>query len=254
MFKHDEGIVTPPDDTKLWRYMSFAQFVHMLETRTLWFSTKEGFEDRWEGSYSHKTLKRIADHALKNNMSVGDVQHIKIMKWFQEKMVLNCWHANKSESVAMWEYYGKGRAAVAVCSSVGAIKKGLTTNYNFNIGQVEYLNYEDAAEIEGLVTKFFLRKRNEYQFENEVRVIIDSKFADGRELDFELFDGYGIAVRIDPAIIVEAVVPSPKCQLWEHELIELLLKRHGVDSGPLVKSVLTTDPITFATNIAKQSS
>lgn len=231
--------------------MSFAQFVHMLETRTLWFSKKFYFEDPWEGAFNHKTLKALAKYAKQNNIHVSQTAQLSITEAFVGKIAVNCWHANKTESLAMWEYYGKGQAAVAVCSSVGSIKKGFTTNYNFAIGRVEYVDYEKVSEVSGVIFKILLRKRKELGFESEVRLMIDPTYAHHKKLKVEQVTPFGIAVNIDPTVLIESIVPSPNCKSWEHDLLQILLNKHNLSAIPVIESVLMTDPVSFAENSLK---
>ena len=52
MFQEHEVFSPPPDGQQtLWRYVDFGQFVNMLQTSALWFSSTLDFEDEFEGSY-----------------------------------------------------------------------------------------------------------------------------------------------------------------------------------------------------------
>jgi hypothetical protein len=43
---------TPPDDTILWRYLSFVKLVDLLERHRLWFARVDTFEDPLEGTHT----------------------------------------------------------------------------------------------------------------------------------------------------------------------------------------------------------
>ena len=45
-------IEIPPIETKLWRYMDFAKFVSLLESRALFFVRADKLDDPFEGALS----------------------------------------------------------------------------------------------------------------------------------------------------------------------------------------------------------
>ena len=49
MYKEVDGITPPDDRDTLWRYMSLEKFVNMLETKSLFFTRADKFEDPFEG-------------------------------------------------------------------------------------------------------------------------------------------------------------------------------------------------------------
>jgi len=71
-------LITPPDETIIWRYMDFARFMQILETKTLWFARADQFEDPLEGTFTdaerEALLQDEAVHALqKSDPSRGPV-------------------------------------------------------------------------------------------------------------------------------------------------------------------------------------
>lgn len=54
---------TPPDDTKLWRYLDLSYFLWLLSRQSLYFADLIEFDDQWEGALpagSIEGLKRMA--------------------------------------------------------------------------------------------------------------------------------------------------------------------------------------------------
>ena len=106
MYKELDGI-TPPDDwNTLWRYMSLEKFVNMLETKSLFFTRADKFEDPFEGftppalveSYRKSVKRVILDESFTEVL-------IKISENSRKYVMCNCWHQNEEESMAMWEKY-----------------------------------------------------------------------------------------------------------------------------------------------------
>ena len=90
------------DDNRIYRYMSFAQFINLLQTDSLHFHQASDFGDRFEGSVP----KRIQEARKQEYEKEGlrpDLHkiHSAINKKLREFTYLNCWHMKEEESVAM---------------------------------------------------------------------------------------------------------------------------------------------------------
>jgi hypothetical protein len=51
-FEEHLAIVTPPDDTVLWRYFSFFAFVELIQNEKLRFTRADKFKDPLEGTHT----------------------------------------------------------------------------------------------------------------------------------------------------------------------------------------------------------
>jgi hypothetical protein len=56
--EHPE-LTTPDDNVCLWRYMDFARSISLLESRVLWLSRADQFEDSLEGTLTDGELKKM---------------------------------------------------------------------------------------------------------------------------------------------------------------------------------------------------
>ncbi len=52
-------LILPPDGTLLWRYLDFAKFMHLLESRSLWFPRTDQFEDPLEGTFTDAEIEHL---------------------------------------------------------------------------------------------------------------------------------------------------------------------------------------------------
>jgi hypothetical protein len=52
MYVAQKSLITPPDDTKLWRYLDLSQFFWLLSEQSLYFASLTEFKDRWEGAFT----------------------------------------------------------------------------------------------------------------------------------------------------------------------------------------------------------
>lgn len=193
-----QHIVTPDDDAVLWRYMDFPQFMNLLYTETLHFHRASDFGDDFEGSVPQPIRKR-REQEYERAIETGDLPnnageiHTNILKTLRDFTFLNCWHQRNTESAAMWSKYGKGNKAIAVRTTVGKMKRALdrAVNHKIFIGSVNYEIYKpddhlteselDMSDEE--VDRFFLTKsphsltpflykRKSFEYESEVRAII----------------------------------------------------------------------------------
>ena len=90
-----------PKET-LWRYMSFAQLVRMLQTQKLWvlcFLVRGQLEE--PRFYSLKINPDVRKDAIENQSAFSNTY-------------VSCWHSASSESLAMWRLYGGQGFSVAV--------------------------------------------------------------------------------------------------------------------------------------------
>lgn len=279
MYVEHPKAITPPDDTVIWRYMTFAQFVNILETKTLWFSRIKNFEDPWEGARTIPFLRALKERLptlvgkepkellreIANRLNTANdsnaaeiVRELKAMNWettsaedlynhfcfvgFHESNAINCWHASQHESLAMWNYYCKGPGSVAIKSSVEKIKKAFTfTQHPVIIGKVQYFdNYSDETVCENTLP-YILRKPLSYSFESEVRLITTPVLAAINGTS-EMINNDGAAVFANIKELVDEIYTHPKCQEWEYDLLNKLLTRVGLESITVMKSFLSTKP------------
>jgi hypothetical protein len=160
-FTSHPSLITPADDTVLWRYSDFAKFMDLLERRKLWFSRADKFEDPLEGTF---TDAEIADFR-----KVWGDKYLQISKTQRATTFVNCWREGEFESMAMWDIYGKGSGVVAVKSTVGLLKDTFATyKWNVFISRVNYIDWNEGGwDSNGLT--LCSRKDNSYSHELEVR-------------------------------------------------------------------------------------
>ncbi len=110
-------IVTPPDETVLWRYMDFAKFVQLIDTKSLWLSRQDQFEDPLEGTLTDGELQQLKE--FEESISTPFLDRYQSVSSFLIKPVfVSCWRSGPHESMAMWDLYGKGSGIVAVKTTV----------------------------------------------------------------------------------------------------------------------------------------
>lgn len=176
-------------EDRIWRYMSFPQFLNFLRTGNLLFRRVGNFGDPYEGAIP-KSLEQLRGKVYEESEQEYPEDFGSILSAQNEFMrklsYANCWHMNKAESAAMWEHYGE--KGIAITSSTDAIYSSFEdTDKKLFARPVQYLNYhdnleelseEEKSELQSaavdvsseLVSTLFL-KRKSFQHENELRVV-----------------------------------------------------------------------------------
>lgn len=225
---------TPADNTMIWRYMNFTKFVSLLETKKLYLSRSDKFEDPFEGSWP----KLNVEHRL-DGLPLPQEQIMKINKLLSsssqkmlEHIYINCWHMNTCESDAMWRIYVHGNEGVAIQTTINQLKESITDKTNVYIGRVKYIDYKhDFIPIYNQSNIFdpFLYKRNSFSHENEVRVVALGNIerlanGEGEEL-------LGVNIDIEPSVLIQNIYVAPFAALWFHNLVQSILVKYGYNIG-----------------------
>src|SRR5712691_6639484 len=73
------------------------------------------------------------------------VRVVSLFKSVAEHAVLNCWHENEHESVAMWSLYTTGREGVAIQTTIKRLKDAFQAEQcGVTIARVRYVDYGRA--------------------------------------------------------------------------------------------------------------
>lgn len=84
----------------------------------------------------------------------------------------------------------------------------------------------------------FTYKTKFYQFEKEVRIIIDRFHED---FDVEMTD-FGMAIKVHLGFLLRSIVVAPEAPPWFFDLIAEVTKKYGVHA-PVRRSMLTKPPL-----------
>jgi hypothetical protein len=234
-FEDHSLLTTPPDDTVLWRYLSLARFMDLLEHRALWFSRMDQFEDPLEGIFTDAELEQMASLSVSSALPIlgfsraagtvkDDTQSfLRIIAMIRVSHFVSCWREGPHESMAMWDIYGKGDGKIAIKSEAGRLKDAFAT-YKGRIyfGRVEYIPWNTATWPHNALLHCF-RKDRSYEHESEVRAVIS-----GFQNPKIPMDASGIEVSVDPSRLVTEVVVGPREQEETVKLVETILQRYGL--------------------------
>jgi hypothetical protein len=243
MYLHNPSFEQPEDETlKLWRYMDFTKFISLLETRKLFFSRSDMFDDRFEGSSTKLNVQIRSDLIEKTGEDIiGDIlQHLR------KYVAINCWHENEHESAAMWLLYLKSNEGIVILSDWRRLKQSIIDNRTVHIGRVKYIDYETEKILFSHRLSNYLYKRKSFEHEKEVRAIVsDVPKPENPELIFdssvETING-GVSVSVSLEVLIRKVYIAPTAPQWFFELVTSVVRTYGFNFE-VIKSSIDSDPI-----------
>lgn len=239
------------DSQVIWRYMALERFEDLLDSR-LYFAAAHQFEDAFEGAASASELARRradAERVLPKDLGAQDdllALESRAFEDLRRMTKVNCWHAAEHENVAMWDRYLRGKAGVAVVSTVRRLKDcmhpfRLEPHYGEEpivVGRVEYLDFDTEEMRDRSMLGTFLHKRREYRDEREVRALLSLRMAS--EFGVQI-PADGVVVRVDPRTLADRVVAWPEATDDEMADLAQIAATAGLES-PIVPSTLSAPP------------
>jgi hypothetical protein len=223
------------DDIKIWRYIDFAQFVSLLDTKSLHFIRVDRLEDPFEGIYSKANIKR-APEVYKDKISNKIIEKLTAFKKDQIPClractVINSWHINDHESAALWELYSKKDQGIAIQSTFKRLVDSVK-NYHEDIfiGPMDYISYENDWLPEGNLLYLFFHKRKSFEHEKELRALILRFPVQGNTMDFskKTFEEEGINVPVDLDLLIERIYVSPVAERWFRNLVNSVTSKYNL--------------------------
>lgn len=265
---HDHPLFMLPanEESTVWRYMNFDQFVSLLNTNALWFSRGhilkrlEPYEGRLPLPNANMDVQSLANKIFPNITFSSEklTQFVKNHRSIQEgtayNTLVNCWNLGAHESHAMWKVYGKSDNCVAIKSTVSKLKTcfGAYSDYDVYIGLIKYIDHSTTEIDEGNYWSTWLHKAKFFEFEQELRCIImddgDTALFSNDEPYLPPFhsnhDGVntlspGVNVPIDLKKLVPEVYIGPQAESWFKDTVRTTLDRCGLKDVAVTSSSIT---------------
>ena len=226
---------------KIWRYMDFRKFMHLLSSKTLWFNRTDKFEDPFEGKYPLKNLQdmRGREWAVMEHLT----EHMRQFTY------INCWYISDHESAAMWKLYAQTKEAIAIQTTYD--KLHLQMPEECYIGEVSYIDYKnDVIPINNAFNPHMI-KRNAFAHERELRALIQDmktpqkKNPDGEGMmhDYSATnDKYGIEISLEPLEFIENICVAPMSPKWFKDLVSKICVDNGFSESSVNASELEDEP------------
>lgn len=222
--------------------MDFAKFVSMISQQGLFFVRCSLLADRHEGAIpAPNVLLREATIPGKALDAVA-LAHKSIRQW----TMVNCWHMNEVESVAMWDLYAGSDRAIAVQSTYEKLRNCLDPK--ILCGEIRYIDYQKDFLNESYPVSPFICKRKSFKHERELRAIIDEFWpivGEGKEARADLLavpKDTGRLVPVNLGTLIENIYVSPFSPDWYFEAVKTIIARFGLSCN-VCRSSLEADPL-----------
>ena len=249
MLDQQHGPSGEVDGQAIWRFLDFAQFVDLLDRKSLFFARIDTLEDPFAGLsddtlFAVRTLPeelmRIAEQAAapvprkgrlerwwsrKAQESEQDTLINTIRNYRPAGMVwANCWHANGPDEVALWKTYQAAGKRIAVRTSIGKLRAALRADTGLAVS-VDFVRYLEPAELRGLSEPIdrALTKVKALAYEREVRAIVTRASGAGGGCI-----GRGLCVTVNVAQLIDEVAISPAADDWLRDLAGRVLRTYGL--------------------------
>lgn len=185
-----------PESRDVWRYMDLASLLWILESEKIHFSSPlQSFDDPYETTlpkawyeFREEQWKEIGGHWDHDPEKFWQ-ERSEDREEMRENIYANCWHANQTESAAMWELYGEDKSTVAIRTTIKDLKRAFShqEEYAIAIGDVNYVDFdsgkediseEDMEKIRRVHSGnadsigLTLLKRKEFSHEKELRCVV----------------------------------------------------------------------------------
>lgn len=193
------------EDDHLYRYMSLAQFISLVENKMLFLRKVKLWDDPWEAPDDQIP---IIDEKGKERLSESLIT---------SSTVGQCWTYEK-DSDAMWRIYSSDRQGIMV----ETIAKNFYTVDNLrhaSLAKVEYYNkgnyIEKRKEVANNSSYSFagdmILKREAFKHENEVRLLVCLQGYNNVE---NIWDTPVIGFGIEPELFIKSITFDPRADEW----------------------------------------
>ena len=247
--EHPTFIQPENEEIQIWRYMDFSQLVSLIDSRRLYFTRADKFDDPFEGSWPKINVaeRELVPEEIpieEHEMYLKAMRHFgEINKHWPRYNAINCWHMNEYESAAMWKLYLKSDEGIAIQSTYAKLKKSLIDDEKIFIGMVKYIDYDKEYIDARCVLGPFVHKRKSFAHEQEVRALVIKWPTCKKRFDFtqETIE-QGMQIKIDIETLIERIYIAPSTPTWFADLVKAVVIRYGYDFE-VVHSKLNENPV-----------
>lgn len=243
----------PLPDDMLWRYMDLSKFISMISRNDLYFAAANTFEDIFEGAKGIIDKKSDWDNFYLDFFQKAiltapgqDISKLTIekLKTDSERLLnelnasgeinrkstfISCWHMNNYESEAMWKMYSKDVTnAIAIQTTSGHLYEALYKEPCIKIGKVKYIDFKKRfSSLNGA----FWYKRKSFEYENEVRAIIQKHNVNEK----------GIYISVDIDKLIDRIYVSPYAPEWFVDVVKSVVEKYKINI-PVLHSQMLEKP------------
>jgi hypothetical protein len=239
-FPHPDFTAPANGAARIWRYIDFSKYVSLVESGALYFSRADRVSDAWEGAFPSKNvLQRSAVTDVLSRLSA-------FHRSLHLHTFLSCWHLNDGESAGMWQQYASRDAGVAIQSTfdrlISSFQGDENDMFEVYVGTIRYLDYDLEQFLDGNTFIPFLHKRRSFEYERELRAVIQPVFPGGDPLAESEPFAEGLLVKVDLATLIENTFVAPTSSDSFADLVKSVADKYSIHA-PVKHSDLARDPL-----------
>ena len=231
------------EDDCLFRYISLAQFISLIENRKLYLRKVKLWDDPWEAPDDQLPLIR------------DDGMQIYSESLITASTVGQCWTYEK-DSDAMWRIYSGDRQGIMIetiaenFASIDNLRRALLAkviyynNSNY-IDRRKEINNNPSYSFAGDM----VLKREAFKHENEVRLLVCLQ-AYPKEID-NIWDIPVVGFGIEPEFFIKSITFDPRADDWYVETIKKYCISKNLNCS-IEKSTLYKKDFFESTNIIRK--
>jgi hypothetical protein len=258
-------------EQRLFRYVEVEKLLFMIAKNALPLTRMTLFDDPFEGSYPKKFLEIERALEVRAQMQSFGKKLLPVeyredperyleksrRKAYEHRMnsFLSCWHANDSESAAMWRLYSNYHKGIAIQTELDTLIRELPSRYDHkganespvHIAEAQYIDFDnpDTTEYRPSVSivKQWQWKRKAFSAEKEVRVHVwvPCGYGDGKGPPIPEVEGDYILLSVDLGRVIQRIIIAPESPGWYRELVASVIQKYGFEFQ-IVDSALAAEP------------
>jgi hypothetical protein len=203
-------------DLIVWRYMTLAKFVSLLQTRSLFLCRLDLLDDPHEGA-TPKILIEERQRFVHNNPGILETM-IEFTKEVRKIVYVNCWNLSDHESGALWRLYSAGHDGVAIHATYEGLVDVIRGDDDLYVGRITYIDYESEWFPAGNLLYPVMHKRRAFAYEREVRLV---KVVWGNRDNPSIASGLTIPVDLEK--LIKGIHISPYCPEWFSDTVSAIV-------------------------------
>lgn len=239
---------------KIWRYVNFAKFTDLIQSKTLFFTRADFLrgQDKLEGSYHTKYSQQLNALLLKGEITLPDdfgippetfVRMQQASEHYNEETLIkqtfiNCWHMADFENYAMWKIYSDN-FGVAIETTYRSLSESFSDSkwsfYNekhkIYAGKILYIDRNNYMIPRGNAYWPFMHKIREFSYEQELRCVING--------GYDNMGVAGIRVYMNLDKLIHKIHISPFAPDWFKASVKDLCLKYDIDPIRVVQSNLS---------------
>ena len=237
------------ENLKIWRYIDFTKYVDFLNSKSLFFSRADKFQDPYEGRLSPFFEKSIRDIVYKGVDSKAREDIVATLDKFRENTYINCWSISNKQSAALWNFYGNTETCIAIQSNLNKFENSFINenNYIIHIDKTKYIDKPDKNFKNNFKGphSLFIYKRSSFYFETELRAIIQDFTIENKSKNlFKPKHELGVHIKMDLDKLVDNIYVSPLAKGWYYNLVKSITTKFG-HNFKIIQSDLYKSPELF---------